>query len=367
MPCGGRAAAWPLVTAPSIVAGRPVSIQSPARNNPGTAVSVAAAAAARRHRERRAPLAHDEAVPQHRRARRGSASRTAANARPRRARRSSRRPRRRRRWPPATGGLAIARARRPRRRPTARAVPAAQGTGRHDAAVEPEVRRDDRRRRRGGRRLHTSTERRPVRSETQPSRACHATAAMTARAPPVPSTVDGCAMLAVDDQPSRAGVRTCPPRSSRNARAGWRTARPAATTGNAIEAPRRPAKHPAEHLDERRRGGHVDRLVQRGQRQRLPQQLDEPGVCPWRTSQPRLFPADAASRERPGAERIADPASEGRPTATVRRAGAAATAAAGHARRDERPAPSTMSIDRRCWIATFDAAPMRRRKASVSS
>ena len=30
------AAAWPLTTAPSIVAGRPVSIQSPARNSPGT-------------------------------------------------------------------------------------------------------------------------------------------------------------------------------------------------------------------------------------------------------------------------------------------------------------------------------------------
>ena len=36
-----RAARWPLMTALSMVAGRPVSIQSPARKNPGTAVPVA--------------------------------------------------------------------------------------------------------------------------------------------------------------------------------------------------------------------------------------------------------------------------------------------------------------------------------------
>ena len=68
------AAAWPLTTALSIVAGRPVSIQSPARNSPGTAVSSPAAAAGpARPRTSRASRA---------RRRRGAARRSRTTATP---------------------------------------------------------------------------------------------------------------------------------------------------------------------------------------------------------------------------------------------------------------------------------------------
>ena len=56
---------WPLTTAPSMVAGRPVSIQSPARNSPGTPVRAERTRRlSRRHRERRPLFAHHDPADQ---------------------------------------------------------------------------------------------------------------------------------------------------------------------------------------------------------------------------------------------------------------------------------------------------------------
>ncbi len=146
-PC---AAAWPLTTAPSIVAGRPVSIQSPARNSPGTPrLGVRARRLAGRHRKRRALLADDDGAPNRRR-RRPPAARPGPPSAPARSSSSFDRP---------TTALGAARHERQVRGLLAEQQslvehplhrPAGQADERvvRDDAIEPEVHGDDRRGRR---------------------------------------------------------------------------------------------------------------------------------------------------------------------------------------------------------------------------
>ena len=177
-----------------------------------------------------------------------------------------------------------------------------------------------------------------------------------------------------------APVRTSPPRLSMNARAGsayiWCSGR----SGSAIaDAAAIGAEHLGEHAHERRRERFVGRLVERRERQRLPQPGRQLLRLPARLQPVRhrhrvVFghtfrsgraPAAPPAATAPSAGPTGDRATTSRPTSAPRRAGAAAAAAPDIAaptgcRRDPGTARAAPADGARC-----PSAPMRRRNANV--
>ena len=128
----------------------------------------------------------------------------------------------------------------------------------------------------------------------------------------------------------------------------------------------------AENETERLGRGDVDRLVQRGDRQRLPQQLDQPWGLPVRaratgerSSGGRRAPVRSQCPRRAGTARP-DRASRAQSSATARRRGAAAPAAADRRAALRRPSRSTMPTRSVGCSRTPDSAPIRRRNRNVS-
>ena len=364
------AARWPLMTALSIVAGRPVSIQSPARKNPGSAVrGRRARRLAGGQREGGAPLAH--------RRRRAAAGRGAAPGRApppaRRApRRRSPRCRGRRRWsaPLHTSDTRVASPGgepAPVERPLERPPRQADERRVEHRPIEPQVDGDDRRRgawprRSGDRRLAVPAARRRRRR-----RRARATA-------PPRSTAPAAMRSPLNSHAARPGRRAKLTRAAAPARTlpPWRSTnrhgridedvrqRPRRQDQRGVVGPR--AEHPPDHLGERRRGGEVDRLVQRRHRQRLPQQLAEAGGLAVRdqplahrlagAAAPRSSPRARASpstdsRSAPGERRPAEHAGDQVPRAGQRRAAQLAEPARPVDHRDAQRRPGSTAGRRR--------------------
>ena len=372
-----RAAAWPLAAALSMVAGSVVPIQSPARKKPGTAVSVRGTGRRLRappRRWRAAPAPRDHAAPRPSRAA-GITSRTVANAESTSASFVS--------SGHAVRGAGHHRqlagrspAPRPRRTPTASGRPGSP-TKRdvHHAAVEPQVRRDNRRRRRGGRRLPDRAKRRPV----DPGTAARARATPRRRSPraratgaPRPRTAATC--IAVEDQPrlrlrphlppapfdERARRRARTARRSGDGRQRQRRARRVrAACGSTTSANGAAAATSIGWFSAASASGSHSSSIRRG-------------VWPWRASQPSTVSdgsgvARAASRS--ADSRVA--ASPAPAIATARRAGCSGDGSGGHASRDQRPRRSTLSTtgraeSRRSTRRRCGAGRRRSRRSSPS-
>ena len=288
------------LTALSIVAGRVVPIQSPARNRPGTAVWLPGArgapgatekvrAASRGRRERAAPglARRRQRVAERSRGRDSISASLDCAGSPSAALATSDR-------------LVSARPRSRRcRTPTATAVPAGRRTAPPGTApVEPQVRP-----RRSGTAAvaaaacQTRLEGWDGAHGNSRSSACHSTAQITARAANgSPIDLHGDSVAA--RRPAAPGLRPDQRRRAlRETRApAARTARRAAPVAGPATPRHGAFEHAVQHLGERRRGRHVYRLVQRREGQRLPQHLDQPR---------RLAKARQPGRDRLGGERPA--------------------------------------------------------------
>ncbi len=147
------------------------------------------------------------------------------------------------------------------------------------------------------------------------------------------------------------------------------------------------AEHPREHGGKRRRGGLAHRLVQRGERQRLPQHLPHARVwpllishsshrfarrrgnacgrlpsAPWLSALPA--PCESARR---AARPRSDRASRARPSRAGRHRSSWAPASADRRSRLRMPPPSTKSTSRFGCTRTRSSVPICRRNANVSS
>ncbi len=322
-----------------------------------------------RDRERGPPLAYHERLPHlrlagSRKRRRERCSPPGPRERPCRVR-----PARRPRWPPRTGGWTDRATGVPRRRSTAKAVPAARGTGRPSRAGPA---------RGGPRESRPGVWMPPRRALSAALRAATETgppghAIRRLQSPPVPPP----ACLAPSGRSRR---RRAAPGAPANRRApfhratrgtpgpAWRTDPAAArqarqsTRRGACEAcapaprrtgPRRP-----------RRSAGSGRPVQAAPTAAPRAGGSAQGVSA-RQRPSRWVPAPIAPARRRAPSRSAP--SRAHPTETARPADAQATAGRDTEDGTRRPSRSTTSIDRPSCRPTFDSAPVRRRNARASS
>ena len=339
----------PPTTALSIVPGSPVSIQSPARKSPSTGVAAPGAAAGpapartspasrgsrwRAGAWRRAP---------------GSASATSRGGERDERRRCRVPPARRRRSPRATGATP---SRRTRRRLSNTHCISRPGSPTNGSSITGrsyqrftvtigfesmrDAARDDRRQRRRCRRAEQRSQREPRHrgDDARPSN----------RSPRTSTPRD--AAVSITTRASAFDAHLSAARSMKRARRlGVHLVRAAASAARATTSVAIRPEHLGQHADEGRRRGDIRRLVQRRDRQRLPQPLAKPSALAVRVSHSRdgagwlgarPFRCGGAPSARdgagpPGASRRADRARAARPSRGRRRAGAAATAAAGSA------------------------------------
>ena len=181
------------------------------------------------------------------------------------------------------------------------------------------------------------------------------------------------------DRLRRAPVRTMPPLRSTNARAGTAYRSSSGTSGRPrAESRRFGAEHAANHLPERAGCRDVDRLVQRGHGQRLPEHLDETGGLALRVEpfpHGRCRPPDAGTvgAARPVTTRdafAARRADRARPARSSRMTPATGGTGAGHGGHTSLRRACRFDRSRRSRGSpggrTLDSAPMRRRNLNVS-
>ena len=255
-----------------MVAGRPVSTQSPASSRPRTGVSRARAARLPgRQRERRMSLAHGRRVQQPRGARGRNRARSPPEHRSRSARRCCARRRARRRWTPATGANRHAGTSLLCRTPTGTRVPETRAASRRARPVVPEIDRDDGR---------TASRAAPVRARRPATGAAGAN---------LPERGHGAALITTGAPAAHRGPQRRPPvavRADSSGGAGPHLGAPGAqpragrldvqviernSRNDAAMRARFRAEHAAQHFDEGVRRGMIDRLVQRRQRERFPE------------------------------------------------------------------------------------------------